>query len=379
MNDKLTILFVEDNSDSVQPVIRLLQSTPVYQCEVKDFGEEEAAIEASIPDIVVLDLTTEGRDGERETPGLAIMDRVWEHRFCPVVVYTAYPEVFVEHRDHPFVEVVQKGARKEHDVQKAIENFRPHVEAMRGVEANIRRQFATAVRDVVPTAFNVFPEDSDFEKRNDIITRLGRRRLAALMDELSRRGEPLASWEQYLTPPISGDIRLGDILRRRGGPQGIPNSYFVVLAPSCDLDTSRGQSPKVDRILVARCCSFKEGLQSTSRKDIKKPKKIKELIEDILPRGYFENIVPIPALPGHFPRMVANLRKLGFVPLNRIRGNTNVRFDVVASVDSPFRELFAWAYMRIACRPGLPDRDYGKWCEEIQEDFAEVAGGAGTE
>ena len=46
----------------------------------------------------------------------------------------------------------------------------------------------------------------------------------------------------------------------------------------------------------------------------------------------------------------------------------------IASIDSPFRELVAWAYLQIACRPSLPDRDFDSWRDEIVEDVKNRGG-----
>jgi hypothetical protein len=44
---------------------------------------------------------------------------------------------------------------------------------------------------------------------------------------------------------------------------------------------------------------------------------------------------------------------------------------VVASVDSPFRELVSWAYMHVDCRPGLPVRRLDEWCQQMCKDAKE--------
>lgn len=61
--------------------------------------------------------------------------------------------------------------------------------------------------------------------------------------------------------------------------------------------------------------------------------------------------------------MAANLRDLQLVPMQQIGNGTE--FSRIAAIDSPFRELVAWAYLQIACRPGLPERDLSSWAKEI--------------
>lgn len=58
--------------------------------------------------------------------------------------------------------------------------------------------------------------------------------------------------------------------------------------------------------------------------------------------------------------MAANLRKLELIAVDEI-----VDYERIASLDSPFREMVSWAYMQIAGRPGLPERDFDAWYKEI--------------
>jgi CTP synthase len=263
---------------------------------------------------------------------------------------------------HPFVKSIQKGKDSQHAVLKALGELRPHVEALKEAEMYIKQVFSIAMRDVAPYAFTTFPADVD--RRNEMIHRSGRRRLAAFMDVLSNDRTKLASWEQYVFPPVCKDIQLGDILRKAGGKFDDPSAFRVVLTPSCDLVDSGGQERKVDNVLVSCCCSVKDGLNRTSFRNIK-PKKLKDkLPSKVLSPGYFESVILFPCLEGLIPAMVADLRDLEFIPLKDI-GISGTSFLRIASIDSPFRELVSWAYLQNACRPGVPDRDFNSWCEEI--------------
>ena len=85
-------------------------------------------------------------------------------------------------QEHPFVRIVKKGSGSPARVKTALDEFIPHVDALRCVENHIRSEFALALRDVAPPAFQYF---SDENERNDAILRSARRRLAALMDDQS--------------------------------------------------------------------------------------------------------------------------------------------------------------------------------------------------
>ena len=366
----LKLLFIEDDKESIEDILDLIEKEIEDVChEVSEFEDANDKIASLRPDIVILDLLSNGASPEAEAKGLETDNFIWNQHFCPIVVYSAQPEIYDDERKlHPFIKSVQKGQGSPQEVLDAICELRPHVDALKETESYIRDSFSHTMRDVAPYAFKFF-SDSDSDGRTETIKRSGRRRLAALMDELSLSPDKtkLASWEQYLCPPVCENIQLGDILRsadktdKNGEP--VPALFRVVLTPSCDLVTSENRKPKAPNVLVAKCCSVKDGLDRTELKDMSE-KKLKERLPSILTRGYFEAVIPFPGLKGRIPTMAANLRDLELIPINEI-SDSDGQFHRVASVDSPFRELISWAYMQIAGRPGLPDRDFASWADEI--------------
>ena len=112
---------------------------------------------------------------------------------------------------------------------------------------------------------------------------------------------------------------------------------------------------------------MKDGLDRTSLRDIKASKIKQRLRSAMLTQGYLEGVIPFPCLKGQIPTMAANMRDLEFIPIEDI--GCGKRFLRIASIDSPFRELVAWAYLQTACRPALPNRDFDSWCDEIVENL----------
>ena len=74
--------------------------------------------------------------------------------------------------------------------------------------------------------------------------------------------------------------------------------------------------------------------------------------------------------------MVAKVRDLELIPIGNVgEGQT---FERVASVDAPFREVIVWAYLQTSCRPGVPDRHFADWRDEIMASIgAEVTAEGG--
>ncbi|MEA2206382.1 MAG: hypothetical protein QOE77_3158 [Blastocatellia bacterium] len=367
MDFLMKLLFIDDEPQNIEPVVRALTEAG-ENCEVSDFGETEKRIDDFRPDIVILDLF-EGPTAEAKATGLEEYDVVWNQRFCPLIVYSALPEAATgRHPPHPFVKSAKKG-KDLTPLTAAIQELQPNVEALREVEKHVRKQLASALRDVAPFAFEAFDAA---DARNQAIVRSGRRRLAALMDAELKPGEKLAPWEHYIYPPVGEDILLGDILVRADSDRNEPDNFRVVLTPSCDLVTSSGRKAKVAEILVACCCSMKAALKLINAENTGVGR-LRDRFPSILTQGYSDAMLPLPRLEGRIPCMSANLKNLELLSFKeKVIGTGEAKYIRIGSMDSPFRELVSWAYLQVAGRPGLPDRDFDKWTEEILTECQKV-------
>ena len=357
----MLILFIEDEPESIEPVLmRLDEEIPGTRTLTKNFATADEVIRKRRPDIVVLDILQGGASHNPEPIGLDNLNFIWNHRFCPVVVYSADPGRLENHeylKDHPFIKIEKKGAGSDDSVVRAIRDFRPLVLAMRDTEEKIHGQLTEAMKSTAPLAAASAKDPGDLAK---IVMRSGHRRVAALMDEQLPDETKLAVWEQYIFPPVSTDIQLGDILRERDS-SNYAQSFRIVLTPSCDMVRSEERSPKVQQVLVAKCCPMTEALRTIG---LGVGRNLDYQIKSrLLSQGYSQSIIAIPPLPDNIPAIAANLKDLELIPIDNI-GDTG-EFRVVASIDSPFRELVSWAYLQIACRPGLPERDLDTWAKDI--------------
>lgn len=363
----MKILFIDDEPENIRPALNLLRED-MHDCHVKDFADAKIAINEINPDIVVLDIFF-GAPANHDTAGDSTYKWIWEHRFCPIIIYSANPEEILDNEPpHPFVKGEKKGSRSPEKVRKAVKSFASQVEALKTAEKEIGKQFSIAMKEIAPHVFEVYKGPTKEAKRIDMIVRGGRRRVAALMD-MQTGDQKIASWEQYLCPPVSRDFKLGDVLKKKDSPPVEPSSFCVVLTPSCDLVAAGGRAPKVDKVLVANCCTIKKGIQGTRFSTIS-PNKLKErLKESLLTPGYIEDILLFPGLSEKIPPMVADMKNLSLIPFAQLCGE-KPEYERISSIDSPFRELVAWAYMQVACRLGLPDRDLSSWEEEVLAEYS---------
>ena len=366
----LKLLFIEDEPDVIKPVVNLIkrrQRETEFDIEIVGFETAEDMIISFSPDIVVPDLLDRGGSAEPKDEGQHTLDFIWNKHFCPVVVYATDPEMCADiYKSHPFVKRVKKGAGSPQALVKEFDGFRPQIEALKVAGELVRCAFSDAMREVAPYAFEAFSDDAG---RTRTITRSGRRRVAALMDQATTDGGPLESWEQYLFPPVCDDIQLGDVLRERNKCSDDPSAFRVVLTPSCDLARSGDRQRKVGTVLVARCCPMATGLERVGLKGATKAKLKKLLPTSMLAPGYAGSIVPFPCLKNKIPTMAADMRDLELIEAEEV--GPEKAFLQIASIDSPFRELVSWAYLQTACRPGVPDRKLETWRDEIIEDVQE--------
>ena len=352
----IRILFIDDEESSIRDARECCQDgMENSNIETCGFEDAEAKIQAFRPDIVILDLLR-GSLAEQDMEGDRAYQFIWKDQFCPIVIYSAAPTM-MECPDHPFLKKVTKGSDSEERVLEAVQDFWPHIQALQSTEVQIRQCLSKALQAVAPHVFRLCDDEN---KQAEIIMRSGRRRVAAMMDE-PPSGEPLASWECYLHPPMYPDaVQLGDILKMKDGDNCEPGSFRVVLTPSCDMVQSASQASKVQNVLVAKCCSMEEALSAIGMAGNRNSRRLKERL---LNSGHAQSVIPFPALEDQIPTMAADLHNLELIPIQNIGNKAD--FLTVASLDSPFRELIAWAYLQNAGRPGLPGRNLESWAKEI--------------
>lgn len=355
---------VDDEPKSVEPLCAELRKSPTTTVTVVGFRDCLTAIEKQIPHIVILDLAR-GAPADADAPGVETFDRIWNKRFCPLVVYTAVPELLSEEPrvGHPFVKVQKKGSGSEERVLTYVQEFAPHLTALAEAGQEVGIALNDALKDVAP---RIFENVADAIQRKEMLVRSARRRVAAAMDkELSTGGPNLRSWEHYLCPPTTVEhILTGDIIRNRTGNAQDASQYGVVLTPSCELVVAEKRKPRVQSVLVARCTNVSRLLTDLGLDPNTSKEKCKDRLLPMLNQGHGSSTLPLPGLPGEFPTMAADFRDLMLVSLADI-GDEKAPYVRVASVDNPFRELVAWAYIIYAARPGLPDRDFDSWADEI--------------
>ena len=362
----MKVLFIDDEPENIGIAIDEVRGSldNVIISTEDDFAKVYGRISEFRPDILVIDLVNQAREGnEGELVGLDSLESIWETTFMPLVVYSGRPELLdVDIRAHPLVEVITKGPRSELLIVEAVKRLTPYVNLLTTTRLVVETQLSIVLKDVVPRILKTSMASTD--QQIDAIGRASFRRLSALSDDAYDDAGSSAAWERYLVPPVSSNLLLGDILVKADAPLESVDEYRLILSPSCDLVATRERVPKVNSVLVAKCCSTRVGLQTLAIR--RRPEDIKRRI---LSQGFYERMLPLPALVDVIPNMMANLTNLELIPFDDIGPGCN--FKRVASVSSPFRELVGWAYIQTAGRPGLPETNLDSWAEEVVTDTNE--------
>lgn len=380
-------LFVDENAQQIYGAKKTLERDG-WECVQCSFSEALVTFRRHVPDLLVLDLMNGGTSDDSEgSAGNGVFVSLLSEVFCPIIVYSANPALLRDCRaPSPLMESVKKGRGASTRVKEAAARLIPAVTAVKTVRDSVNQALDCSLRQFLP---QYFTKGAPIKVHGDAKTYvyLARRRVAAMLDEMAADGEKLQVWEQYLYPALGDYPLLGDLLLSTKSDVNDPGSYRLVLTPSCDLDASSRRKPKVDNILVAKCEPVTgvvaEGLRNPISKKV--ADKAEQGFKGALTEGLGGSAIPLPGIPGVFPDMCANLKTLELLEystdgtsISGKCGGRAVTFRRIASVDSPFREQVAWNYQRIACRPGMPDRDIGKWAETVTKQLQAKSGQAET-
>jgi len=364
-----TVLIFDDDQPLAETIKEAIeQGVQGSACIIEiDFGKSAERIKDVRPDAIVLDLM-KGQQSS-ELPGEKAWKDVWDATFCPIVIYTGWegdiqPTVPT---NHPFVKLIAKGGGTLAAVVDALNGFAPAVESVNKLREEVDKVIHKVLRDTAGDGH--IPLDNAHH-----LLHAGRRRIAAMMDDPTLIGNrAMAGWEQYLIPAMGESPLTADVIRKRCGQRDDPTAYRLVLTPSCDLVKGR-----CEPTLIAACCEGTARLAnklSLSLTANKQDKDAEAVISKALTAGVFAGFLPLPGFPSHFPVMVANLKGLEVIKWESVGpiDSTTHDFLRVASIDSPFREQVAWAYLTTAVRPGMPDRDLKPWAEEIVKAASPLA------
>jgi response regulator of citrate/malate metabolism len=375
-----TIMIIEDNNDFAESVkIKIEEEGIKALVRIEGFKAGMEQLSQIGPDVLVLDIF-EGlpQDGKKE--GVPIFQKqVWGQYFTPVIFASASRETdLMEFSEtHPLLHYIVKVEEDVvHKIVEHIKKFLPFGEGINKIRTTIlsdtKKITQQALTETAPHTLlgSLNPDD-----HIALLESATRRRLAALLRLKSEEeNKPIFAWEQYLYPsPITSHLLTGDVLVSTAENTLDPCNYRVVLSPSCDLAQCN-----IEAVLVGKCVPLKDRFSKIQFSKVRG--KAKNSLSSILTHAQLDGYVVLPAYSNLIPSLAVSLRDLELLEIKeaatgRIKvvssDETESEFIRVASIDSPFREQIAWAYLEIACRPGIPDRNMDAWTNEILDHLAQ--------
>ena len=367
------VLIIDDEESSRQVLRATLMEETGWDVQDQGFEGLEETLIRFRPDVVVLDLMDDNPPDRTDT-GNRSFDQIRETWFCPVVVYSAFPDE--QHFNHHLVKTIVKGTDSDVQVRDRLAEFVPHARMIRSVHDDFDARIREALHDSVHAIGEQMGTETN-GSADSILARAVRRLVAARVDAGASADATLHAWERWIVPPLGNHLLTADLLRLKQADWENRDAFRLVLTPSCDLAVGHGRKPKVDMVLVAHCESVEKLRGNEARVGKKLSNKEKTKLRSMLTEGMADNILPIPGFHGHVPLMVANLKRLELIEWSRIdlgvedsdAEKANPEFCRVASTDSPFREMVVWGYLRVTGRPGVPDTDIDGWLADISNDL----------
>lgn len=367
-------LIVEDNPGIVKNIEDILPTCVPTGDMVEyesylSFADAEKRMMNSQYDLLILDLkddTIALSAVDADPPGVAVFLELKKYRFIPVVFYTGWAEKVREY-ETSFVKVVEK-TEDVTVVRKAIHDiFATRLPALTKLIDEVQRKY---LWDFVST--NWREPNTQFEQ-SDLAHLVARRLSIALIGKLSGYANRIANpqlgdvnsetvhpMEMYIYPPIGTQRMAGDIVFDK---EADPKCFWLVLTPACDFVPTR---VKAEHILLAKC----EELQAQQEyfewaSDKTKSEKLEHVIRnrrcgkrsiEMAGSSISINLQPerFRFLPGTFflPDLVVDFQQLKTIPYNELN-----KYDIAASLDSPYAEWIVTSFAGYFGRVGTPDID----------------------
>jgi len=350
----LHILLVEDDEENLKLLMESLPSElENYHFQWEDCADFEDAITRVATrryDLVVTDIYRDRRDRRKgidpeDDRAKDIVAQIRSARFCPVVAFTdgSFPPSLQE---GPFVKLADKSKGNDQIIEKMRELLATGIpEIARRLHDELDRASGSYLWDFLEGNWEHLHENGLAEP--SVLERLVRRRAALQIGRLDPVADDPAEVktvegvEYYIHPPVSHELRLGEILRHKAD-----GSFRVVLTPHCHLAIQpRTDSPRAEYVLTVRTVTATDILNVFPPQGGTEEKKLRSLARytqspaDLgKPRGRYW------FLP-HFldmPDLFCDFLQLESIPYEEIR-DQHERFAVL---DTPFAEALQSCFTR---------------------------------
>ena len=361
----LHILLVEDDEENLKLLMESLPSElDNYHLQWEDCVDFEDAITRVATrryDLVVTDIYRD-RQGSRkgidpeDDRAKDIVAKIRSERFCPVVAFTdgSIPPSL---REGPFVKLADKSKGNVQIIEKIRALLATGIPGIaKKLHDELDRASGSYLWDFLEGNWERLRENGLAEP--SVLERLVRRRAAMQIGRLDpvsddpAEVETIEGVEYYIHPPVSDELRLGEILR-----YNTDGSFRVVLTPHCHLAIHPGkEKPRAEYILTAKTVPAKELLKTYPPQGNSEDKKLKSLGRMMQSPARDNRLQPEGRywfLPGFLdmPDLYCDFLQLESIPYNDVL----YRHERFAVLDTPFAEAFQSCFTRFYSAVGLPE------------------------
>lgn len=400
MKETLKILYIEDEKEPREKLVKLLQSETIngYEIEISGNDNFDTSIEfVSDYQMVILDIF-KGKAGDGgNASGEEVLREIQQSFFVPVIFYSGNVES-VKHLRSQVIGVVTKGDEGVDGLKKEIERLTKH--NLPFLKEKIRKHLEEELRkyfwDVIQKENNIFVPNADDYSLGYLLLRnfansLSKENIAKIIGDTTIQQDKVHPMEFYIYPiDDSLEFENGEIIKKNGS-----NDYYAILTPSCDFIARPKRKAEfvllVKSILLTSTQEYKTFLSANSKqKEIaryeeqlkelcesenncesedsieKKKKDLKEKIEksqnklssiissfsQFLNSGKSDRYFFLPGTP-FIENRVLDFQNKEVVNYSSLKES----FHRVTKLDSPFAQSMMSSFIRYYNRIGFPDID----------------------
>lgn len=356
---ELKILYIEDDKENREGLIELLNTEEINGMPVKTDGVADFDIDMSRISqyhIVILDLFKGVAGNHGAESGKAVLERIRERIFVPVIFYSGNTESVKPLRSQ-IIGVATKGDGGYDELKFEIARLSAHNLPFlkEKVHNHIEQEFQKYFWDVIQEQNDKFkPDDEDYSLGYMLLRNFGnslsKNNICKILGDGLVKEAQVHPMEFYIYPTCTNqEYENGEIIKCKD-----ENSIYIILTPSCDMiERYKNGVPvgrKAKKILLAKALLLtdkEEAREYLGNKNKENRNKLLKLIQSSNDRYFF-----LPGTPFIEHRVVDFQDKI-MVDYESLKTD----FTRIAKLDSPFAQAMSTSFIRYYNRIGFPDID----------------------
>ncbi|RYY03765.1 MAG: hypothetical protein EOO53_07680 [Gammaproteobacteria bacterium] len=289
---------------------------------------------------------------EENQRGEYVLREIQKKRFIPIIFYTGFPDK-VDHLKSPVIKVVDKGSSigEIRDAAKSILDTKLPL-----LSKYIEEESREYLWESIGSHWDKFPNSANTAEISLLVARQLANKLSqhVVKDIIGLDKNTINPLEMYLYPSRHEACSPADIFIEK-----INKQLWMVLTPACDF-----AQEKAEHVLLAKIIRLEEHpLFHKWRESIDPSKERKEAL------GALKNLVKGKAgdrykyLPGTFfiSDCIVDFQQLRSLTINESEG-----YEVICSIDNPYREEILIHFSKYFGRIGTPDYSFDEVWGKIE-------------